>query len=54
MNKKYGNAKPLDLHVLIEKEGRLNSARCLELDVASPGRTLAQAKKHCRGCSTLS
>lgn len=46
MNRKNGNAKPLDLHVLIEKEGRLYSALCLELDVASQGRTLAQAKKN--------
>lgn len=45
MNRKNGSAKPLDLHVLIEKEGRLYSALCLELDVASQGRTLAQAKK---------
>ncbi|KAA0229477.1 type II toxin-antitoxin system HicB family antitoxin [candidate division KSB1 bacterium] len=45
MNRKNGNIKPLDLHVLIEKEGWLYSALCLELDVASQGRTLSQAKK---------
>jgi len=44
--KKNGNSEPLDLHVLIEKEGRLYSALCLELDVASQGRTVAEAKKN--------
>ena len=43
--KKNGKPEPLDLHVLIEKEGRLYSALCLELDVASQGRTPAEAKK---------
>jgi len=38
--------EPLDLHVLIEKEGRLYSALCLELDVASQGRSSAEAKKN--------
>jgi len=32
--------------VLIEKEGRLYSALCLELDVASQGRSVAEAKKN--------
>jgi hypothetical protein len=44
--KKNGKAEPHDLHVLIEKEGRLYSALCLELDVASQGRTLSDAKKN--------
>lgn len=43
---KNGIAEPLDLHVLIEKEGRLYSALCLELDVASQGRTIDEAKKN--------
>jgi len=37
--------KAIDLHVLIEKEGDLYSALCLELNVASQGRTLAEAKE---------
>jgi len=44
--KKNGKTEPLDLHVLIEKEDRLYSALCLELDVASQGRTPAEAKKN--------
>lgn len=44
--KKNGKITPLDLHVLIEKEGRLYSALCLELDVASQGNTLVEAKKN--------
>lgn len=44
--KKNGKTEPLDLHVLIEKEGRLYSALCLELDVASQGRSVAEAKKN--------
>ncbi len=44
--KKNGKAEPLDLHVLIEKEGRLYSALCLELDVASQGRTIDEAQKN--------
>ena len=43
--RKNGKTEPLDLHVLIEKEGRLYSALCLELDVASQGRSVAEAKK---------
>jgi hypothetical protein len=43
--KKNGKSEPLDLHVLIEKEGRLYSALCLELDVASQWRSIAKAKK---------
>lgn len=42
--KKNGKPERLDLHVLIEKEGRLYSALCLELDVVSQGRTIAEAK----------
>jgi predicted RNase H-like HicB family nuclease len=44
--KRNGKTEPLDLHVLIEKEGRLYSALCLELDVASQGRTIAEAKRN--------
>lgn len=44
--RKNGKTEPLDLHVLIEKEGRLYSALCLELDVASQGRSIAEAKKN--------
>ncbi len=38
----------LDLHVLIEKENNLYSALCLELNVASQGKTLAEAEKNIR------
>ena len=34
------------LHGLIEKENGLYSALCLELDVASQGRTIGEAKKN--------
>lgn len=44
--KRNGNPEPLDLRVLIEKEGKLYSALCLELDVASQGRSIAKAKKN--------
>ncbi|NUO79026.1 type II toxin-antitoxin system HicB family antitoxin [candidate division KSB1 bacterium] len=44
--KKSGKTESLDLHVLIEKEGRLYSALCLEIDVASQGRTVVEAKKN--------
>lgn len=44
--KKNGKAESRDLHILIEKEDRLYSALCLELDVASQGRTVAEAKKN--------
>lgn len=44
--KNNGKTEPLDLHVLIEKEGRLYSALCLELDVASQGHSVAEAKKN--------
>jgi len=37
--------RTVDLHVLIEKEGKLYSALCLELDIASQGRNIAEAKK---------
>ena len=36
----------IELHVLIEKEGDLYSALCLELNVASQGKTLAETKKN--------
>ena len=36
----------LVLHGLIEKENRVYSALCLELDVASQGKTIAEAKKN--------
>ena len=36
----------LILHGLIEKENGLYSALCLELDVASQGRTIGEAKKN--------
>lgn len=38
----------VDLHVLIEKEGELFSALCLELNVASQGETVEEAKKNIR------
>jgi len=38
----------LDVHVLIEKEGDLYSALCLELNVASQGHTIAEADKNIR------
>lgn len=44
--KKKAKPEPMDLHVLIEKEGRLYSALCLELDVASQGRSVVEAKKN--------
>jgi len=44
--KRDGKSESLDLHVLIEKEGRLYSALCLEMDVASQGRSIAEAKKN--------
>lgn len=36
----------LHLHNLIEKEGDLYSAVCLELNVASQGKTIEKAKKN--------
>ena len=36
----------LHLHNLIEKEGNLYSAICLELNVASQGKTIEEAKKN--------
>ena len=36
----------LTLHSLIEKENGLYSAVCLELDVASQGKTIQEAKKN--------
>ena len=38
----------LDLHILIEKEGDLYSVLCLELNVASQGETLEEARKNIR------
>ena len=38
----------VDLHVLIEQEGELFSALCLELNVASQGKTIEDAKKNIR------
>ena len=38
----------LDFHVLIEKEDGLYSALCLELNVASQGKTLAETEKNIR------
>ena len=36
----------LVLHGLVEKENGLYSALCLELDVASQGRTISEARKN--------
>ena len=41
-------AGKLDLHILIEKEGDLYSTLCLELNVASQGETLEEARKNIR------
>lgn len=38
----------IDLHILIEKEDDLYSALCLELDVASQGETIQEAKQNIR------
>jgi len=38
----------LDLHILIEKEDNLYSALCLELNVASQGKTITEAEKNIR------
>lgn len=38
----------LELHVLIEKENNLYSALCLELNVASQGRTIKATEKNIR------
>ncbi len=38
----------LDLHILIEREGELYSALCLELNVASQGRTIEEVEKNIR------
>jgi len=37
--------QPVDLHVIIEKEGGLFSALCLELNIASQSKTFDEAKK---------
>lgn len=42
--------RKLTLHSLIEKEGDLYSAICLELNVASQGKTIEEAKKPSRSC----
>ncbi len=36
----------LELHILIEKEGGLYSSLCLELNVASQGKTVVEAKEN--------
>jgi len=36
----------LDLHIVLEKEGDLFSALCLELNVASQGKTVEEAEKN--------
>lgn len=46
LNGKIGKALLLALHALIKKAGRLPSAFCPKLAVASPGRILVQAKKN--------
>lgn len=38
----------IDFHILIEKEDDLYSALCLELDVASQGKTIQEAKRNIR------
>ena len=43
----------LILHNLIEKENGLYSAVCLELDVASQGKTVEEAKKNLQGAIEL-
>jgi len=45
---KSNPAGRLDLHILIEKEGDLYSVLCLELNVASQGETLEEARKNIR------
>ena len=45
---KSNPAGRLDLHILIEKEGDLHSVLCLELNVASQGETLEEARKNIR------
>lgn len=40
--------KELNLHILIEKENGMFSALCLELDVASQGASIDEAKKNIR------
>jgi predicted RNase H-like HicB family nuclease len=43
----------VDLHVLIEKEEDLYSAICLELSVASQGKTLEETNKNIREAVVL-
>ena len=43
----------LDLHILIEREGDLYSALCLELNVASQGRTIKEAERNIREAVSL-
>lgn len=38
----------VDLHILIEKEGDFYSALCLELNIATQGKTIAEAQKNIR------
>ena len=40
--------KKLDLHVLFEKEDDIYAALCLELDVASQGKSLEEARSNIR------
>lgn len=42
-----------ELHILIEKEGDLYSALCLELNVASQGKTIKEAEKNIKEAITL-
>lgn len=43
----------LDLHILIEREGDLYSALCLELNVASQGKTIKEAERNIREAVSL-
>ncbi len=53
MNEVKKEQNMLEFHVLVEKEGEFYSALCLELNVASQGRTLIQANKNIREAITL-
>ncbi|MCI0471563.1 MAG: DUF433 domain-containing protein [Candidatus Aminicenantes bacterium] len=53
VNKIKKGLNTLEFHVLVEKEGKLYSALCLELNVASQGRTLIEANKNIREAITL-
>lgn len=43
----------LELHILIEREGDLYSALCLELNVASQGRTIKEAERNIKEAVNL-